>query len=90
MPLIEQEFIAPKKEQFTLRLDPELMELLECYSRFIQSGQNYVIEQSLRYTFRRDRDFQEWLLKNRTTGEKREDRQAAAREAGDAGATPNR
>ncbi len=45
MPLIEQEIIPPKKEQFTLRLDPELMELVECYARFIHSGQNYVIEQ---------------------------------------------
>jgi hypothetical protein len=53
-----------------LRLDPELVELVECYARFIHSGQNYVIEKSLRYTFSKDRDFQQWLTNNRTTGEK--------------------
>ena len=87
MPLIEQEIIAPKKEQVTVRLNPELMELLECYARFIHSGQNYVVEQSLRYTFSKDRDFQQWLPKNRTTGAKENDRNTAAMLAGNAGAT---
>jgi hypothetical protein len=74
MPLIEQEIIPPKKEQFTLRLDPEALELVECYARFIHSGQNYVIEKSLRYTLSKDRDFQQWLPQNRTTGEQAKDR----------------
>ena len=67
MALINQEVIPPKKEHLTVRLDPELVRQLECYCRFIQSCQNYVIEQLLSYTMRRDREFQDWLAKHGTT-----------------------
>lgn len=67
MAIIRKEFIPPKKEQVTIRLDPDVLRRLDLYCRFIESCQNYVIEQSLEYTFNKDRDFHDWLLKNGTT-----------------------
>lgn len=91
MALIDKEFIPPKKEQINIRLDPELLDLLECYCRFIQSAQNYVVEQSLGYTFRRDREFQQRLLKNRTTGEKaKKGRQSEIKQQGGRSAPQDR
>jgi hypothetical protein len=78
MPLIEKEFVPPKKEQCKVRLDPDVMDLLESYCRFMESSQNYVLERLLRYGFNRDRDFQVWLQKNRTTAGEDEDRAHAA------------
>ncbi len=69
MALIEKEFIPPKKEQFHVRLDPDLIEMLNRYAAFIESSSNYIIEQSLRHTFTKDRDFQTWLSTQETTGE---------------------
>ena len=78
MALIAKEFVPPKKEQCTIRLDPETIDLLEHYCRFLESSQNYVVERLLRYTFQRDRDFRQWLLKNRTTAKKEGDKGAPA------------
>ncbi len=61
MALIDKEVIPPKKEHLTARIDPDLLQTLNHYCRFIQSSQNYVIEQSLRYMFAKDRDFQLWM-----------------------------
>lgn len=70
MALIQKEFVPPKKEQISIRLNPDTLELLEQYCRFIESTANYVVEASLRLTFTKDRSFQEWLIHNRTTGGK--------------------
>jgi len=67
MAIIRKELIPPKKEQVTIRLDPDVLRRLDLYCRFIESCQNYVVEQSLEYAFNKDRDFQDWLLKNGTT-----------------------
>jgi len=66
MALIEKEFIPPKKEQFHIRLDPELMAIRYCI--FIESGQDFVIERSLRFTLTKDRGFQTWFAAQGTTG----------------------
>lgn len=68
MAIIRKESIPPKKEQVTIRLDPDVLRRLDLYCRFIESCQNYVVEQSLKYTFNKDRHFQDWLLKKGTTG----------------------
>jgi predicted transcriptional regulator len=73
MALIAKERIPPKREQINIRLNPDVLEMLDNYCRFIESSQNYVVEQSLRYTFDRDRAFAEWLTQNETTGEKTKD-----------------
>ncbi|MBM3790237.1 MAG: hypothetical protein FJW35_07775 [Acidobacteria bacterium] len=68
MPLIPVEPVPPKKEQLNLRLNPDLLALLESYCEFISSTQNYVIEQAILHVFRRDRDFREWLRTHGPTG----------------------
>ena len=40
MALIEKEVVPPKKEQISIRLNPETIEMLELYCRFIESSQN--------------------------------------------------
>jgi hypothetical protein len=69
MPVIEREFIPPKKEQLNVRLDPDALELLNQYCVFIESSQHYVVQQALRFMFGKDRDFQNWLSAQGTTGE---------------------
>lgn len=72
MPLIDREFIPPKKEQLNVRVDPDVMEMLNRYCVFLDSGQHYIVEQALRYMFTKDRDFQTWLSTQETTGAKAE------------------
>ncbi len=69
MPLIEREFIPPKKEQLNVRVDPDVVEMLNRYAAFLNSGQRYVVEQALRYMFAKDSDFQTWLSTQETTGD---------------------
>ena len=67
MALILKEPVLPKKEQLNIRLDPEVIEKLESYCTFIESTQNYVIQQLLLYTFRKDKEFQRYLEVHGTT-----------------------
>ena len=66
MALIEKQVVPAKKEQLSVRLDPRTVELLGRYAAFIESSPHYVIEQSLAYTFRTDREFQDWLERTGT------------------------
>jgi predicted transcriptional regulator len=67
MAIIAKEIIPPKKEQATVRLNPEVMTQLEAYCRFISSSSNHVVERALLHVFNRDREFQEWLRAQGTT-----------------------
>jgi hypothetical protein len=53
------------------------MRLLERYCEFIDSRAHHVIEEALKFTFSKDRDFQSWLEKNGAIRE-RGDSQAAS------------
>jgi hypothetical protein len=55
--LIAKEPPVEKKEQLNIRIDPTVGEMLRSYCEFIASGQHYVVEQALRYTFGRDKEF---------------------------------
>ncbi len=68
MAIIAKEIIPPRKEQATVRLNPEVMTQLEAYCRFISSSSNHVVERALLHVFSRDREFQEWLRIQETTG----------------------
>ena len=62
MPLIEPETQPMKNEQLNVRIDPEVVATLRNYCEFLKSSsQHHVVEQSLRYVFGRDTDFQSWL-----------------------------
>jgi hypothetical protein len=67
--LITKEPPVEKKDQLNIRIDP-VGDLLRSYCELIDSGQHYVVEQALRYTFGRDKEFQAWLKRNRTTGKR--------------------
>ncbi|MCP5111204.1 MAG: hypothetical protein GY953_10245 [bacterium] len=72
MPLIAKEPPTVKKEVLSVRIEPAVLELLRRYCEFIDSGQHYVVERALQYTFHKDREFQVWLRRNGTTGGERE------------------
>jgi hypothetical protein len=53
----------PKKEQdqITIRLDRDVVQTLEHYCRYLESGRDYVINQCLTFIFRKDKAFAMWL-----------------------------
>jgi hypothetical protein len=53
----------PKKErdQITIRLDRDVLETLEHYCRYLESGRDWVINQCLTFIFRKDKPFTLWL-----------------------------
>ena len=53
----------PKKEreQITIRLDRDVLQTLEHYCRYLESGRDYVINQCLTFIFRQDKPFSLWL-----------------------------
>ena len=62
MPVIEPEDKPRKKALFTARVDPGVVEILHAYCEFLNSSsQHHVVEQLLRYTFSRDKEFHAWL-----------------------------
>ena len=52
----------PKKEreQITIRLDRDVLQTLEHYCRYLESGRDYVINQCLTFIFRKDKPFNLW------------------------------
>jgi len=68
MPLIDPELQPVKKDQVTLRLDPDVVETLRNYCEFLNgSSLHHVVEQILRYGFARDKEFQSWLEQHKIT-----------------------
>ena len=67
MSLIAPQPKAPEKEQLTVRLERRTHELLKRYCEFIESTQDYVLNQALVFTFQRDKAFNDWLSSNPDT-----------------------
>jgi hypothetical protein len=64
MPLIPK--VEPKQEKkiVSARLDEETHTMLQRYAAFLGNAtHDYIIAESLKRLFRRDRDFKEWLEK---------------------------
>lgn len=53
----------PKKirEAITVKLDKTVVDQLKLYASFIDSTQEHVVNEALALTFRKDKDFQDWL-----------------------------
>jgi hypothetical protein len=70
MPLLPTIPKRRPKETLSVRLDPTLIEQLDDYCTFINSGRQDVIQSALTYIFEKDKDFITWLhertLKNLT------------------------
>lgn len=64
MPLIAPQAKATAKDQLTVRLERPVNQLLKRYSTFVESSQDYVLNQALSFFFQKDKDFNEWLDRN--------------------------
>ncbi len=58
--LIEKKLVTDR-ETASYKLDKRTIELLRCYSEFIGSPQEHVVNEALLFIFRKDKDFREWL-----------------------------
>ena len=63
MALINKKNVTDR-ETASYKLDRATIELVRCYAEFIGSPQEHVVNESLLYTFRKDKDFHEWLKAN--------------------------
>ena len=53
--------LVTERETASYKLDRATVELVRVYSEFIGSPQEHVVNESLLYIFRKDKDFNEWL-----------------------------
>ena len=49
------------REAVTVKLDKSVIDHLKLYAVFIDSTQEHVVNEALALTFRKDKDFQDWL-----------------------------
>jgi hypothetical protein len=61
MPFIPRQVKPPARLVITCRLPEETATLLKRYADFLDSTQEYVVNETLLVAFRRDREFQEWV-----------------------------
>jgi predicted transcriptional regulator len=60
MPLIQSQ-VKKNREAVTVKLDKVVIDQLRLYAEFIDSTQEHVVNEALALTFRRDKDFQDWM-----------------------------
>ena len=65
MPLIPRQAKPPARQAINCKVPTETASLLKRYAEFLDSTQEYVVHEILVLAFRRDKEFQEWLV---TTG----------------------
>jgi hypothetical protein len=63
MALISKKHVT-ERETASYKLDRATVELVRFYSEFIGSPQEHVVNESLLYIFRKDKDFNAWLKAN--------------------------
>jgi len=54
------------REAVTVKLDKSVVEQLKLYAVFIDSTQEHVVNEALLLTFRKDKDFQDWIASQKT------------------------
>lgn len=67
MAFIPRQVKPPARLAITCKLSEETAGLLKRYAQFLDSTQEYVVNEVLCLTFRRDREFQTWLAANGVT-----------------------
>ncbi|MGB8472558.1 MAG: hypothetical protein WCE61_00580 [Candidatus Acidiferrum sp.] len=73
--------VEPKQEKkvVSARLDEEAHTMLQRYAAFLGGATHeYIIGESLKRLFRRDKEFSEWLAKNELAAPAKQDARAAA------------
>jgi len=61
MPLITPQAKPPERQPVSYKLESRIFRLLKRYAEFIDSTQEYVVNQALDATFARDREFRDWV-----------------------------
>jgi len=61
MPFIPRQVKPPARQALTCKLPEETATLLKRYAEFLDSTQEYVVNETLLVAFRRDREFQAWM-----------------------------
>jgi hypothetical protein len=61
MPFIPRQVKPPARLPITCKVPEETARVLKHYAEFLDSTQEYVIVETLRLAFRRDKEFQAWL-----------------------------
>jgi hypothetical protein len=61
MPFIPRPIKPPTRLALACQLPEEVRTLLRHYAEFLGSTQEYVVTETLRLAFRKDREFQAWL-----------------------------
>jgi hypothetical protein len=61
MPLIRRQPKPPVRIAITCKVPEDIAALLKRYAEFLDSTQEYIVTESLRLAFTRDKDFQAWL-----------------------------
>jgi hypothetical protein len=61
MSFIPRQVKPPARLPITCKVPEETASLLKHYAEFLESTQEYVIVETLRLAFRRDKEFQAWL-----------------------------
>ena len=56
------------REAVTIKLETSVIEQLKLYATFIDSTQEHVVNEALALTFRKDKEFQDWLEKRGIVG----------------------
>lgn len=62
MPLIPRQVKPPARIAITCKVPETVATLLKHYAEFLESSQEHVVTEALRLAFRRDREFQTWLV----------------------------
>jgi hypothetical protein len=65
MPFIPRQVKPPARLAITCKLPEETAALLKRYAEFLDSTQEYIVNETLCVAFRRDKEFQEWLARSR-------------------------
>jgi hypothetical protein len=61
MPFIPRQVKPPARIALTCKVPEAVGTLLKHYAEFLESSQEYVVAETLRLAFRRDKEFQAWL-----------------------------
>ncbi len=67
MPFIPRQVKPPARQVISCKLPEETATALKRYAEFLDSTQEYVVNETLLVAFRRDKEFQEWLASAATS-----------------------
>jgi hypothetical protein len=64
MPILKPQAKPVERQPLGCKLERPIFDLLKAYCRYLASTQEYVLRESLLFTFRKDVEFRQWLVEN--------------------------